>query len=100
MGDRLDLHGILKLFANNVYFQPPSNIRLVYPCIVYAKTGKDTVNANNQTYTSRQQYQLTVIDENPDSKIADNIQSALLMCAVSAYYTRDNLNHTTLTLHY
>ena len=38
MRDRLDLHECLCkiLNSNNVYFQPPENVRMNYPAIVYS----------------------------------------------------------------
>lgn len=100
MDSRTKLHALLVEFADNVYFQPPSNIRLTYPCIVYSKIRKDDTHANNNTYVSVQAYQLTVIDQDPDSIIADAIEVSFEMCSITAYFTRDNLNQTTLTLYY
>ena len=71
-----------------------------YPCIVYGKIRKENTHANNNTYTSTQAYQLTVIDPDPDSVIADIIEKSFEMCSITAYFIRDNLNQTTLTLYY
>ena len=40
MGNRLELHEILvdALGSRNVYYQPPENIKITYPAIVYSKT--------------------------------------------------------------
>lgn len=100
MGSRLELHSELLSFASNVYFQPPENLQLKYPCIIYNKTGKDRKLANNGIYLSLQEYQMMVIDPNPDSEIANNVESYFTSCVISQYYTVDNLNHTTLTLYY
>ena len=32
---RLDLQSYLKTLTANVYFQPPENVKLNYPCIIY-----------------------------------------------------------------
>lgn len=100
MASRLDLHAELLTFLPNVYFQPPSNIQMTYPCIVYNKTGKFKMSANDDTYFSVQEYQLTVMDKNPDSTVADDIEKHFKNCTISQYYTVDNLNHTTLNLYY
>ena len=100
MGSRLELHSELLTFYPNVYFQPPSNIQMVYPCIVYNKKGKYTQLANNKQYLSSQEYQIMVIEKNPDSVVADDIERHFEFCKIQQYYTTDNLNHTTLNLNY
>ena len=100
MDNRLQLHEELLSFSPKVYFQPPSNIKLEYPCIIYHKSGKRTSYGNNNKYIGNQQYKLTVIDRDPDSEIADDIEQVFQHCAITGYYTMDNLNHTSLTLFY
>lgn len=100
MGSRLELHDLLLEYSDNVYYQPPSTINMKYPCIVYNKSGKDILYADNKKYRNIQNYHLTVIDRDPDSKIADRLESDIVGCVVSQYYTVDNLNHTTLNLYY
>lgn len=100
MGSRIALHNELLKFIPNVYFQPPSNIKMVYPCIVYNKTGKNRHFADNVVYLSQQGYRLMVIESDPDSVIADNIETHFKHCLIDQYYTVDNLNHTTLSLYY
>jgi hypothetical protein len=100
MGDRLNLHNELLTFLSNVYFQPPSNIQMKYPCIVYNKTGRMRHFADDVIYLSQQEYQIMVIESNPDSDVADRIESHFQHCGINQYYTADNLNHTTLSLYY
>lgn len=100
MADRLQLHTELLKFMSNVYFQPPSNLQMVYPCIVYNKTGKNRHFGNDVIYLSQQGYQLTVVEKNPDSKVADNIENHFQHCAINQYFVKDNLHHTTLSLYY
>ena len=100
MASRLDLHAELLTFLPNVYYQPPSTIQMTYPCIVYNKTKKMRHFANDVIYLSQQEYQIMVIDKNPDSVVADNIEKHFPSCGINQYYTVDNLNHTTLNLYY
>lgn len=97
---RLILHSRLLDFADNVYFQPPSNIMLNYPCIIYNKNGKVREYGNNDLYLGTQKYSLTVISRDPDDTIADELEQALQYCVITNHYTTDNLHHTSLTLHY
>ena len=100
MGSRLELHNELLKLIPNAYFQPPSNIQLIYPCIVYHKNSKDIMNANNGKYLSTQEYRLTLIEKKADSPLADAIENSFNHCSITGYYVMDGLNHTTLNLYY
>lgn len=100
MGTRLELHNELLKFLPNVYFQPPSNLQMKYPCMVYSRSGKYNLLADDILYLSNQQYQLTVIDRKADSTIADEVEAYLQYCRITNYFTVDNLHHITLDLTY
>ncbi len=101
MGQRLSLHQILValLETNNVYFQPPSTVKMKYPCIVYRRNKIDEKRANNRLYLHKHGYQIMVIDENPDSTIPDKVLS-LPLCSFDRHYTADNLNHDVFNIYY
>ena len=94
MAQRLELQEILTeiLQTNNVYFQPPPTVKMVYPCIVYRRDYEIANYADDIPYSRRKRYQVTVIDQNPDSGIPDKI-AELPMCVYDRFYTSDNLNH-------
>jgi hypothetical protein len=100
MPSRLDLHNELLQFLPNVYFQPPQNIQMVYPCIVYNKTGRNRHFGDNIIYYSQQGYSITVIDKNPDSDVADKIENHFDHCVINQYFTTESLSHTILSLYY
>lgn len=83
----------------HVYFQPPANVIMAYPCIVYQRDDSDTKFANNFPYNSCQRYQITVIDKNPDSQVAVKI-AALPMCSYNRFFVADNLNHDVFSLYF
>lgn len=99
MGSRLELQNILEgiLGSNHVYFQPPSTFQMLYPCIVYERSGITTMFANNLPYFHAKKYKVTVIDFNPDSPIPDAI-SELPRCRFSTSFKADDLNHDVFTL--
>lgn len=99
MGSRLELHDVLKAIAGDhpVYFQPPGEPGMKYPCIVYERDGGDTTFADNVPYQTVKRYSVTVIDADPDSAIPDQI-AKLPMCAPSQAFRADNLNHDVFTL--
>lgn len=97
---RLELHKELQEFSDSVYFQPPSDIQMNYPCIIYSKTPKIKELANNRWYFKKQGYQVTVVDRDPDSLIADDLEDYFQYCAITQYFTNDNLHHVILELYY
>lgn len=101
MDRRLELHKLLCeiLGSRNVYFQPPSNIKMQYDAIVYSRKSIDNSHANNNVYKQDDAYELIVIHEDPDSDIPRKI-SLLPRCRFDRSYTADNLNHDVFTLYY
>lgn len=98
---RLELHEILVsvLGSRNVYFQPPANVTMKYPCIVYERDRRVTVFANNLQYRNTKRYQVTIIDQNPDSQIPDDT-ARLPLCSFERHFAADNLNHDVFNLYY
>lgn len=96
---RLLLQSLLKTTAelDSVYFQPPSNLVMQYPCIVYRLDGEDVAHADNRKYRRAMEYEVTVIDEDPDSSIPAKI-SDLQYSRFVRRFSVDNLYHTVFTL--
>lgn len=101
MDNREELQTLLEevLGSRNVYFQPPSNIHMNYPAIVYSRNRIANDHANDDVYRQSLSYELTVIDANPDSEIVSNI-SLLPMCRHDRHFKSDNLNHDVFTIYY
>lgn len=100
MEKRLKLHAVLeKLGARNVYFQPPSNIQMEYPAIVYARDDDWAIHASNVLYANKKRYQVTVLDRDPDSLIPDKVRR-LPFCDFARHFVVDNLNQDVFNLYY
>jgi len=101
MGQRLQLHEVFAdiLETDNVYFQPPNNLKMQYPCIVYNLDDIDAEFADNTPYALTKRYSVTIIDRNPDTLLVKKIAS-LPMCIFNRFFTADNLNHYVFLLHY
>jgi hypothetical protein len=97
MGQRLQLQTLLELVTPRVYFQPPPNVNLEYPCIVYARDGSRSDYAENGLYLHTKRYQVTVIDRNPDSSLPDRVEE-LPLCSFNRFFATENLNHYVFTL--
>lgn len=99
MGRRLDLHRVLTSITPNVYFQPPANVQMEHPCIVYKRDSADTKFAGNQPYSYVQRYMVTVIDRDPDSEIPGRI-AMLPMCLFNRNYPANGLHHDVFNLYF
>lgn len=101
MGSRLQLSEILHdlLGSDEVYFQPPSNVQMRYPSIVYALDDAVVEHADNRPYRHTNRYLITAIDKDPDSKIWERILQLPTATFVRRFYA-DQLNHTVINLHF
>ena len=101
MPRRLKLQTLLEelLESRNVYFQPPTSVKMKYPAIVYGLEDIENTFANDGVYLSKRKYLVTVIDEDPDSEIVVKI-SQLPTCRFNRHFESDNLNHDVFTLYY
>lgn len=101
MDSRLELHELLKsvLGSNNVYFQPPSAIKMKFPCIVYERVTILTNYADNAPYNHNKVYQVTYIDEDPESDIPDKLAD-LPRCAYERVYKANELYHNIFRITY
>lgn len=102
MASRLILHEELckVLGSNRCYFQPPESVKLRYPCIIYASVNTDTIYADDSTYAANKLYEVTVIDEDPDSEIPDRILHHFRRIRSDRDYSADNLHHYVFKLYY
>lgn len=101
MGQRQQLHDILLaiLGTTHVYFQPPANVQMQYPAIVYKRDHAETEFADNVPYHVTRRYMVTLITRNPDEAVWDKI-AALPMCLHNRWFAVSNLNHDVFNLYY
>lgn len=94
MDRRSSLQTLLENTINstNVYFQPPTSVKLEYPCIIFMLSSDKTSYANNNLYLNKNKYTVTIIDRNPESTLFDKIKF-LPLCSFDRSYIANNLNH-------
>jgi hypothetical protein len=97
MAPRLRLQSLLEEVTEHVYFQPPANIQIQYPCIIYSRDGSSPDYANNELYRHAKRYQITVVDRNPDTELADKVE-ALRYSNFQRAFAADDLNHYVFSL--
>ena len=101
MGKRRDLHQIFKNLPEirDAYFQPPSNEKMVYPCVVYNKDDTYKVHANNNPYMIEYRYQVIAIAKDPESPLFEALE-ALPKCRFERAYRADQLNHQVFNIYF
>jgi hypothetical protein len=99
MAPRLELQALLEelLGSRNVYFSPPPDIQMKYPCIVYKRDSVDITHASNLPYKHMTRYQVTIITEDPDD-ITHKKVGLLPTVRFDRNYVADKLNHDVYTL--
>lgn len=80
------------LGSRNVYFQPPSNLAMQYPCIRYSRGRASSTFADNRAYRLTKQYEVILIQEDTDSSVWNKIAD-LPMTTHERWYPAENLNH-------
>lgn len=98
---RSDLQTILEGIMGNyaVYFQPPDDIYMDYPCIVYERSNEDVDYANNKRYKNMYNYTLTLLDHDPDSEFIEKI-SELDYCRLVRDFSQNNIYHYVFELYF
>ena len=96
---RLDLSSVLRALTPHVYFQPPENVQMQYPAIVYVPDYENKLHANNGSYSIVDRYQVTIIDPDPDSELRKRFRQ-LPMCSYDRAYRSNGLNHFVYSLNY
>lgn len=98
---RLKLHEFLCeiLGSRNCYYSPPTGMKMNYPCIVYKLGGNRPFYADNIQYLLKLQWDVIIIDNNPDTKII-NKMFEVPECRFDRSMVSDGLNHFYHTLYY
>jgi hypothetical protein len=87
------------LGSNQVYFQPPPNVAMKYPAIVYERNFANVQFADNSPYRRTKRYSVTVIDQDPDSVIPDKV-AGLPMSQTVRHFTAGNLHHDVFDIYF
>ena len=102
MGTTLDLQNELKaiLGSNNVYFQPPSGIKMHYPCFVVNRHSITQFDADNSTYLYTKCYDVTYISNEEDPDMIDTMLNHFRMIKYGRPFVSDNLYHDPFVLYW
>lgn len=85
--------------VRKAYYNPPTNIRMEYPCIRYLMSNKKVRFACNGRFVVRDRYALTLIDRNPESPILRALEE-FPYYSFDRMYSTDGLYHFVCTIYY
>lgn len=95
---RTDLIRITGL--KNVYYQPPANVKMSYPCIRFKLESVDEMYASNRLYRTMVKYQIIYITNKVNDGIITLLPSELRYCTFDRQYSSDNLYHYVFEVFY
>lgn len=92
---------LVEIMGNDhVYFQPPEDVKIEYPCIVYKTVTPAITRADNHVYLYTDCYELTVIQEDPYDEVIHKILDRFEYARPGAVYLGDGLYHWPITLYF
>lgn len=96
---RLRTHAKLVETGLTCYYQPPTNVKLNYPCIVYNRQVGHDIKADDIRYVGWNSYLVTVIEKEPDSAVSDTVLDLFQHSQEVNYFQNDNLYHSVLKIY-
>lgn len=88
------------LGTNNVYYQPPENVKIGYPCIIYELSRIKSDYADNRSYKLSNSYTMTYITNDPDDGLVRTFLEHFKYCSFDRVFRSDNLYHNVFTLYF
>lgn len=81
---------------NRVYFQPPENLKLGYPAIVFHLTKIKVDHADDVPYKGAREYMITLISKDPEPDALEEILK-IPYTTLDSTYISDGMNHFVFT---
>jgi hypothetical protein len=99
--DREQVQAFLEqlLGSRNVYFQPPANVQMAYPAIVYSRDTITSDHADDIPYLSRTRYEVTIIDRDPENPVI-GVLAKRPLSSFSRHFVVDELNHDVFNIYF
>ena len=104
MDRRLKLHELLAGILGDesrVYFQPPENLYMQYPCIVYRRVSSHTNYGDDKPFFKMKRYEVTYIFDDPDDP--EDVLEKLTDLRLSIFdrqFVVDDLYNATIILYF
>lgn len=93
------LHLLQQAVKNNrVYFQPPENLKIVYPAVVFHLSKIEIDHASDAPYKGAREYSVTLITKDPEPDVIDEILK-IPYSSLDTTYISDGMNHFVFTVY-
>ncbi len=87
--------------TGKVYFQPPANVLMDFPCFVIHRSDAYQPHADDRNYVYRPGYKVTYVNrDEPDPDTVENVIKAFPNCRYTGHSVVDNLHHDYFTIYY
>ena len=102
MKDRLELHAELKEVTgyDYLYFQPPKNTEMSYPCVRYNLSTVHVTSADNKAYVLQDCYEVILITKKQAMDVVHRLLEHFPKISPGNFYVADNLYHYPFKLYY
>lgn len=85
--------------VKNNYFEPPADMKILYPCTVTKRGTISSRYADNGVYKFDDSYDLTHISRKPDDEMVHTILMSFRMIRHVRHYVADGLHHDQFKLY-
>lgn len=83
---------------NRVYFQPPENLKIGYPAVVFHLSKIEIGHASDVPYKGAKEYSVTLITKDPEPDVIDEILK-IPYSSLDTTYISDGMNHFVFTVY-
>lgn len=81
---------------NRVYFQPPENLKIGYPAVIFHLSKVKLDHADDVPYKGAREYSVTLITKEPEPEVLDEILT-IPYTTLDTTYIVDGMNHFVFT---
>ena len=81
---------------NRVYFQPPENLKIGYPAVIFHLSKVKLDHADDVPYKGAREYSVTLITNEPEPEVLDEILK-IPYTTLDTTYISDGMNHFVFT---
>lgn len=83
---------------NRVYFQPPENLKIGYPAVVFHLSKIKIDHASDVPYKGAKEYSVILITKDPEPDVIDEILK-IPYSSLDTTYISDGMNHFVFTVY-
>lgn len=81
-----------------VYFQPPENLKIGYPAVIFHLSKIEVDRASDVPYKGAKEYSVTLITKDPEPYVIDEILK-IPYSSLDTTYISDGMNHFVFTIY-